>query len=117
MTADLYENRPISPTEAERIAYHFSASYHEFRIETATTCRKTYKRAISATWKMLWQKIGMYQAMSHTDNTAQKFDTNFPEWLALKLWIEHVDPVIQRSASRQAQKRIWLKDIEMELSE
>ena len=32
MTADLYENRPISPTEAEMIAYHFSASYHEFRI-------------------------------------------------------------------------------------
>jgi hypothetical protein len=55
--------------------------------------------------------------MSHTDNTAQKFDTNFPDWLALKLWIEHVDPEIKQSASRQAQKRMWLKDIEMELNE
>ena len=31
MTADLYENRPISPAEAEMIAYHFSASFHEFK--------------------------------------------------------------------------------------
>jgi hypothetical protein len=55
--------------------------------------------------------------MSHTDNTQQKFDTNFPEWLVPKLWIKRADPEIRRSASRQAQKRVWLKDIEMELSE
>ena len=55
--------------------------------------------------------------MSHTYNTAQKFDTNFPEWLALKLWIEHVDPEIKQSASRQAQKRQWRRETEMELGE
>ena len=55
--------------------------------------------------------------MSHTDNTQQKFNTNFPEWLALKLWIEHVDPVTKRSVNRMSQKRVWRKDIEMELSE
>ena len=55
--------------------------------------------------------------MSHTDNTAQKFDTNFPDWLALKLWIEHVDPEIKQSASRPTQKRKWRREIEMELSE
>jgi hypothetical protein len=53
--------------------------------------------------------------MSHTDNTAQKFDTNFPNWLALKLWIEHNDPEVKPSASRQAQKRQWKREIEMEL--
>lgn len=31
MKSDLYENRPISPLEAEMIAYHFSASFHEFK--------------------------------------------------------------------------------------
>jgi hypothetical protein len=51
--------------------------------------------------------------MSHTDNTAQKFDTNFPEWLALKLNIRYMEPVL--SASRQAQKRQWKREIEMEL--
>ena len=55
--------------------------------------------------------------MSHTDNTAQKFDTNFPAWLALKLWIENVDPEIKKSASRPTQKRKWRREIEMELSE
>jgi hypothetical protein len=54
--------------------------------------------------------------MSHTDNTAKKFDTNFPEWLALKLWIEHVDPE-PVGISRQARKRQWRKDIEMELTQ
>jgi hypothetical protein len=55
--------------------------------------------------------------VSHTDNTAKKFDTNFPEWLAFKLWVEQVDPEIKRSANRMTQKRLWLKDVEMELSE
>jgi hypothetical protein len=54
--------------------------------------------------------------MSHTDNTAQKFDTNFPDWLALKLWIEHTDPEIKQSASRPTQKRLWRREIEMELN-
>jgi hypothetical protein len=55
--------------------------------------------------------------MSHTDNTQQKFDTNFPEWLALKLWIRDADPEEPKpSASRQAQKRQWKREIEMELS-
>jgi hypothetical protein len=31
MKSDLYENRPISPLEAEMIAYHLSASFHEFK--------------------------------------------------------------------------------------
>jgi hypothetical protein len=54
--------------------------------------------------------------MSHTDKTAQKFDTNFPEWLALKLWIEHIDPEIKPSGlARQTQKRQWRREIEMEL--
>ena len=51
--------------------------------------------------------------MSHTYNTAQKFDTNFPEWLALKLNIRYMEPVL--SASRQATKRQWKREIEMEL--
>ena len=54
--------------------------------------------------------------MSHTYNTAKKFDTNFPEWLAMKLWIEHADPESRPSASRQATKRQWRREIEMELS-
>lgn len=52
--------------------------------------------------------------MSHTDNTAKKFDTNIPEWLVLKLNIRYMEPVL--SASRQAQKRQWKREIEMELS-
>ena len=55
--------------------------------------------------------------MSRTDNTQKKFDTNFPSWLALKLWAEHIDPEVKPSASRQAQKRQWRKEIEMELGE
>jgi hypothetical protein len=55
--------------------------------------------------------------MSHTDNTQQKFDTNFPEWLVPKLWIKRADPEIKRSANRMTQKRLWRKDIEMELSD
>lgn len=31
MNSDSYENRPISPLEAELIAYHFSSSFHEFK--------------------------------------------------------------------------------------
>lgn len=55
--------------------------------------------------------------MSHTDNTAQKFDTNFPTWLAFKLWLKDVDPEDPKpSASRQAQKRQWRKEVEMELN-
>lgn len=51
--------------------------------------------------------------MSRTDNTAKKFDTNFPEWLALKLWIESVDPEIKRSANRITQKRKWRREVEL----
>lgn len=63
--------------------------------------------------------------MSHTDNTQQKFDKNFPEWLALKLWIQSIDPELPRSCgggfgsvglTRQARKRQWKREIEMELS-
>lgn len=56
--------------------------------------------------------------MSHTDNTMRKFDENFPAWLALKLWIEQVDPEIRPSGlARRTQKRNWRREIEMELSE
>lgn len=51
--------------------------------------------------------------MSHTDNTAKKFDTNIPEWLLWKLIAKDDEPL---SASRQAQKRQWKREIEMELS-
>jgi hypothetical protein len=54
--------------------------------------------------------------MSHSDNTQQKFDTNFPEWLAMKLWIDRTDPENKPSASRQATNRQWRRDMEMELS-
>jgi len=54
--------------------------------------------------------------MSHTDNTAQKFDANFPAWLALKLWIDHVDPE-PVGLTRQVRKRQWRREIEMELGE
>lgn len=52
--------------------------------------------------------------MSHTDNTMRKFDEDFPAWLALKLWIEHNDPE-PVGLNRQARKRQWRKEIEMEL--
>jgi hypothetical protein len=50
--------------------------------------------------------------MSHTDNTQQKFDTNFPKWLAMKLWLKHVDHEDRRYESRQAENRQWKRDIE-----
>ena len=53
--------------------------------------------------------------MSHTDNTQQKFDANFPEWLSHKLWVKQVDPE-PVGLARRTQKRQWRKDIEMELS-
>lgn len=56
--------------------------------------------------------------MSHSDNTQREYDTNFPVWLAHKLWVEHVDPEIKPvGISRQAGKRQWMRDMEMELSE
>ena len=51
--------------------------------------------------------------MSHSENTARKFDTNFPEWLASKLWIERVDPLYNK-VSRQAENRQWKREIEIE---
>jgi hypothetical protein len=55
--------------------------------------------------------------MSHSDNTQQKFNTNFPEWLDRKLWVKHNDPEDPKpSASRPSSKRQWKRDIEMELS-
>jgi hypothetical protein len=63
--------------------------------------------------------------MSRTDNTARKFDTNFPEWLANKLWIESIDPELPRSCgggfgtvgiSRRTQKSQWRREVEMELN-
>lgn len=55
--------------------------------------------------------------MSHSDNTQQKFNTSFPHWLELKLWIKHNDPADPKpSASRPSNKRQWKRDIEMELS-
>ena len=52
--------------------------------------------------------------MSHSDNTQRKFDTNMPAWHELKLMVRHVEPAILYS--RQADKRQWRRDIEMELS-
>lgn len=54
------------------------------------------------------------EAMSHSDNTSKKFDANFPEWLAFKLWVQHVDPEDRRFNSRQAENRQWRREIEME---
>lgn len=51
--------------------------------------------------------------MSHTDNTERKFDASLPDWLALKLWIESVDPQEKRCTNRQKVKRQWLREIEM----
>lgn len=53
--------------------------------------------------------------MSHTDNTAQKFDTNFPEWLAWKLIAKQDEQGV--GTSRHTSKQIWRKEIETELSE
>lgn len=53
--------------------------------------------------------------MSHTDSTQQKFDPNFPKWLELKLWVEQVDPR-PVGLARQTQKRLWRKEIEMEIN-
>lgn len=52
--------------------------------------------------------------MSHTDNTAQKFDTNFPEWLAVKMLAK--EDIQSLSASRHTSKQLWRKEIEMELN-
>lgn len=52
--------------------------------------------------------------MSHSDNTSKKFDANFPEWLAFKLWVKNVDPEDRRFDSRQAENRQWKREIEME---
>lgn len=54
--------------------------------------------------------------MSHTDNTQQKFDKRFPEWLEFKVWIKKFDPQDGRHTSRQAEKQSWRRDIRMELS-
>jgi hypothetical protein len=53
--------------------------------------------------------------MSRSDNTQRKFDTNFPEWLFWKLVAD--EDIQSVGLSRQARKRQWLRDIEMELSE
>jgi hypothetical protein len=53
--------------------------------------------------------------MSHSDNTQRKFDTNFPAWLSHKLATEAGNHNV--GISRQARKRQWLRDMEMELSE
>ena len=54
--------------------------------------------------------------MSHTDNTQRRFDSRYPEWLAFKVWVKRVDPEVRHYASRQAEKRSWRRDIELELS-
>jgi len=53
--------------------------------------------------------------MSHTDSTAQKFDTNFPQWLAIKLLAK--EDKHSSGLARRTQKFHWRKEIEMELSE
>jgi len=53
--------------------------------------------------------------MSHSDNTQRKFDTNFPDWLSLKLMVE--EDVQSVGISRQTGKQRWLREIEMELGE
>jgi hypothetical protein len=53
--------------------------------------------------------------MSHSDNTQRKFDTNFPDWLSIKLMAD--EDIQSVGISRQAMKHQWLREIEMELSE
>ena len=53
--------------------------------------------------------------MSHSDNTQRKFDTNIPNWLVWKLVAD--EDVQSVGISRQASKRQWLRDVEMELTE
>ena len=53
--------------------------------------------------------------MSHSDNTQRKFDTNFPDWLSWKLIAD--EDIQSVGISRQAGKRQWIREMELELSE
>lgn len=53
--------------------------------------------------------------MSHTDNTQQNFDTNYPNWLVLKLLAREDEQ--SSSASRQTTKQQWRREIEMDLTQ
>jgi hypothetical protein len=53
--------------------------------------------------------------MSHSDNTQRKFDTNFPDWLSMKLVADEDTQSV--GISRQASKRQWIREMELELTE
>lgn len=52
--------------------------------------------------------------MSHTEHVGKISDTNIPRWLVVKL-LAKKDPQ-SSGLTRQAQKRQWRRDMEMELS-
>lgn len=52
--------------------------------------------------------------MSHSDNTQQKYDERFPNWLAFKLMVRHMEPHVLKS--RKTMKYQWQREVELELS-
>jgi len=50
--------------------------------------------------------------MSHTDNTQQKFNTNLPKWLEVKMMANEDEQ--RRPKSRVNTKNDWRKEVEME---